>query len=122
MKKYLLSLFILTTMLGLAAAGPLLAQTADFGTGFLTGVGLGTQDIRLTVVSLIRVALGLFGIILMVIIVAAGFRWMTAGGNDDAIATAKKMISAAVIGLIIVVVAYALTTWVFNSIIEATIN
>ncbi|MGB0757569.1 MAG: hypothetical protein ACPGO5_03895 [Patescibacteria group bacterium] len=121
MKKQLLSLALLLGIFGPVAA---LAQanTVDFGTDYLTGIGLGTQDIRLTVVNLIRVALGILGVIVLVIIIAGGFRWMTAGGNDDAIAQAKSIISAGIIGLIIIIVAYALTTWVFNSIISATLG
>ena len=119
MKKQLLSLAIL---LGLFAPMVALGQTAGdpFGTGYLSEVGLGTQDIRVTIVNLIRVALGILGVVVMVIIIAGGFRWMTAGGNDDSIAQAKKIISAGIIGLIIIIVAYALTTWVFDSIIDAT--
>ena len=117
MKKQLLSLFIL---LGALAPMGAFGQSADFGTDYLTGIGLGSQDIRVTVVNLIRVALGILGVIVMVIIIAGGFRWMTAGGNDDAIAQAKKIISAGITGLIIIIVAYALTTWVFNSILDAT--
>lgn len=120
MKKHLLSLGILSVLFAIPAMAG--AQTADFGTNFLTGVGLGSQDIRVTVVNLIRVALGILGVIVLVIIIAGGFRWMTAGGNDDAIGQAKKIISAGIVGLIIIVVAYALTTWVFNSIINATLN
>ena len=117
MKKKFLSLGILTLLLApLAVSG----QSADFGTDYLTGVGLGSQDIRTTIVNLIRVALGILGVIVLIIIIAGGFRWMTAGGNDDAIAQAKKIISAGIVGLIIIIVAYALTTWIFNSILEAT--
>ena len=117
MKKQLLSLAI---MLGVLMPAVAFGQSADFGTDYLTGIGLGSQDIRVTVVNLIRVALGILGVVVMVIIIAGGFRWMTAGGNDDSIAQAKKIISAGIVGLIIIVVAYALTTWVFNSILSAT--
>lgn len=121
MKKQLLSLLTLCSLFGLAIAAPAMAQTADFGTNYLTGIGLGSQDIRVTVVNLIRVALGILGVVVLVIIIAAGFRWMTAGGNDDAISQSKKIISAAVVGLLVIIVAYAITTWVFESIIDATI-
>ena len=118
MKKQLLSLAILAGVVAPAVAFGQ-TNTVDFGTDYLTGIGLATQDIRLTIVNLIRVALGILGVIVLVIIIAGGFRWMTAGGNDDAIGQAKSIISAGIIGLLIIIVAYALTTWVFNSIIEA---
>src|SRR4051812_12438581 len=45
--------------------------------------GFGTNDIRLTIASIIRVAMGLLGIVAVVIILIGGFTWMTAGGNDE---------------------------------------
>ena len=41
-----------------------------------------------------------------------GFVWMTARGNTQAVDTAKDLIYSAVIGLIIVLAAYAITTFV----------
>ena len=117
MKKQLLSLAILAGVIAPAVA---LGQSADFGTNYLSEVGLGTQDIRVTIVRLIKVALSILGVVVMVIIIAGGFRWMTAGGNDDSIAQAKKIISAGIVGLLIIIIAYALTNWVFTSILEAT--
>lgn len=116
MKKQLLSLALLLGIFGPLAA---FAQEDTFGTTYLSAIGLGTQDIRVTIVRLINVALGILGVVVLVIIIAGGFRWMTAGGNDDSIAQAKKIISAGIIGLLIIIVAYALTTWVFTSILDA---
>jgi hypothetical protein len=45
---------------------------------------------------------------------------MTAAGSEDKIAKAKKIMTAAVIGLVIVLMAYALSTFVINAIIGAT--
>ena len=119
MKKHLLSLGILTFLFVPMLA---FAQDANFGTNFLTGVGLGTQNIQVTIVNLIRVALGILGVVVLIIIIAGGFRWMTAGGNEENVAQAKKIISAGVIGLLIIIVAYALTTWIFSVISEATVG
>lgn len=112
-------LFSFGLLLFLLAPFVALAQTADFGTGFVTGIGLGTQDIRLTVVSLIRVALGILGVLLLVLIM---YGVIASGVGGEGAEKGRKVISGAVIGLIIIVVAYAITTWVFNSIIQATLN
>ena len=119
MKKQLLSLAVLGTLFALPMA--VFGQTsADFGTSYLSEVGLGTQDIRVTIVKLIKVALSILGVVVMVIIIAGGFRWMTAGGNDESIQQAKKIISAGIVGLLIIIIAYALTNWIFTSILTAT--
>jgi hypothetical protein len=47
--------------------------------------------------------------------VVAGFKWMTAAGNEDAIESAKSIMTAAVIGLIITLLAWAISYFVLNS-------
>lgn len=82
--------------------------------------GLGTSDIRETIASIIKVAMGLLGIVAVVIILIGGFTWMTAGGNEEKVGEAKKWIFAGVIGLAIILSAYALATFVINSLTAAT--
>src|SRR3989344_745177 len=83
-------------------------------------LGLPTTDIRLVVVRIIRVALGLLGIIALVLIVYAGFLWMTAGGNEEQIANAKKFLINTAIGLAIILSAYAIVSFVISQLVGAT--
>ena len=55
-------------------------------------LGLGTKDLRLIAADLINQAIGLLGILAVGIILYAGLVWMTAGGNDEKIAKAKKLL------------------------------
>ncbi len=64
--------------------------------------------------NIIGTALGLISIIFFVHILYAGFRWMVARGNEDEIRTAQDTIIAAIVGIIIVVAAYTITTFVFK--------
>jgi amino acid transporter len=64
--------------------------------------------------------LGFLGIIAVVIILFGGFRWMTAAGNEDQVSTAKKMIGAGVIGLIIILMAFGIAQFVLNALYNAT--
>ena len=66
--------------------------------------------------DLIKTALGFLAIIAVVIVLFGGFKWMTAAGNDDKIDDAKKILSAGVMGLIIILVAWGLTTWLIDTI------
>ena len=102
--------------LPLAAA----AQTLDLGIDYGTTTGLGTKDVRETIASIINVALGLLGIIAVVIVLAGGFTWMTAAGNEEKVDKAKKMIFAGIIGLAIILSAYAIARFVITSLITAT--
>lgn len=83
-------------------------------------LGLGTRDVRDTVASIINVALGLLGIIAVVIVIYAGFLWMTAGGSDERVKQAKSWMIGGVIGLIIVLSAYAIARFIVGSLLEAT--
>ena len=62
----------------------------------------------------------LLGIVAVVIILIGGFKWMTAGGNEDQTGEAKGWIFSGVIGLAIILSAYALATYVINSLVTAT--
>lgn len=100
-----------------------LAQGDILGTTYVeTGLGgsLGTKDVRETIAAIINVALGLLGIIAVVIILAGGFTWMTAVGNEEKVDKAKKMIFAGIIGLAIILSAYAIASFVITSLIQAT--
>lgn len=78
------------------------------------------QDIRIIITNIIRVVLGFLGIIALILILYAGFKWLTSAGNEDQIADAKKILMAGVVGLIIILSSFALATFVLNRIIEAT--
>ena len=95
-------------------------DSKDLGIGYAEATGLGTKDVRETVASILRVAMGLLGIVAVVIVLIGGFTWMTAGGNEEKVGEAKKWIFAGVIGLAIILSAFALSTFVINSLVSAT--
>lgn len=84
--------------------------------------GLGERDPRDIAASVIRIVLGFLGIVAVVIILLGGFKWMTAMGGDDKVGEAKKLITAGLIGLIIIIAAFAIATFVLNSLMSATAN
>ncbi len=74
----------------------------------------GAKDLPLVASRLISYALSLVGMILFAYLLYAGFLWMTAGGDEKKVGTARTMISQAVIGLVIIVSAYAIATFVIG--------
>jgi len=92
----------------------------DFGLKYGQETGLGTRDIRATVAGIINVALSLLGIVAVVIILIGGFEWMTAGGNEEKTGEAKKRIMAGVIGIAIILSAYALASFILAQLYEGT--
>lgn len=71
-------------------------------------------DPRLIVSNIIKMALSLIATVIFVLIVYAGYQWMTAGGNEDQIATAKQTIFNSTIGLVVILSAYGLTILITN--------
>lgn len=82
--------------------------------------GLTSEDPRVITVRIINFALSLLGIVSVLIILYAGFTWMTAGGNDEKVDSAKKILFAAVMGLIIIMVSYSIMNFVLKSLCTAT--
>lgn len=82
--------------------------------------GAPSDDIRIIAARLIRVVLGLLGIIALVIIIAAGFRWMTANGDEEKVTDSRRQLTNAVIGLIIILASFAIATFVINQLEFAT--
>jgi len=82
--------------------------------------GLSATDPRVIAARLINVALGTLGIILLTIILYAGFLWMTAGGDSAKVDKAKAWIRNAVIGLVIILLSWAIAYFVINALLNAT--
>lgn len=77
--------------------------------GFVTGSDAATVDsITGLVISII---LGMLGVVFLGFIIYGGFTWMIADGNQDKIKQANKIIMGSVMGLIITLAAYALSTF-----------
>ena len=81
---------------------------------------LGDRDIRATVASIINVAMGLLGIVAVVIILYGGFTWMTAGGNEENVSKAQKIIVSGIIGLALILASWAIARFVLESLVTAT--
>ncbi len=106
------TIFVLTAM-------PVLAMD-KFGLNYGTYTGLGTKDLRLGIMTIVNVMFGFLGILAIVIILWGGFRWLTSGGSEEKIGEAKKIISAGVIGLVIIFISYAIASFVITQLISAT--
>jgi len=65
--------------------------------------------------KVIGVVLSFVGVIFLILIIYAGFTWMLARGNEAEAKKAKDLMFDAVIGLIIILAAYAITAFVGNS-------
>ncbi len=94
----------------LTAVGAGAGMAADTGGG-----GLPTLIGRF-----ITVLLGVLGIIFVIMVIYAGILYMTAGGEDDKVKKAKKLLTQSIIGLVIIVSAYSISTFVISQLVGVT--
>ena len=127
MKKKLISLFIISLFVIPFLAISQANAGIDFGTDYLDGTAngseglvLGKRDPRAIATQIINIALTLLGIVAVIIVLLGGFKWMTAGGNEDKVGEAKKILGAGVIGLVIVLAAWGIARFVLVQLINVT--
>ncbi len=88
-------------------------QNVAQGSGYSTEVD--DTSLSTTIGGIIKSVLGMLGVIFFVLTFYAGFLWMTASGNDEKIEKAKNIITAATIGLIIIIMSYSITFLITSS-------
>ena len=108
-----------------------LAQSSpDIKSGLCTGANLqftdsptascsnsnATQTINNIIHTIINLLSAVVGIVAVVMIIVGGLRYITSGGNDASVTSAKNTILYAVIGLIIVALAQVLVRFTLNKI------
>lgn len=116
---------VLTPLIAIAQQSGTLE--AEIGNQFVeaaqgAGAGQGEGEIEVVVARIIRVSLSLLGIIMVALLVYGGYLWMTAGGNEEQITKAKQIIRNAIIGIAIVLSAYAISVFVIRKLLQSTGN
>jgi len=91
-----------------------------FETNMQVASGLGNTDPRTIAGSVVNIFLGFLGVIAVLIILYGGFKWMTAGGDEGPIGEAKQMISAGVVGLVVILAAFGIDQCAINALYNAT--
>ena len=105
-----------------AGSNPFNRAQGDIGTiGTKAGIATGSSvSLQTMIGNILNVALGFLGILLLVYLLYAGFLYMTAGGDEKKTGEAKKIIINSIIGLVIIVSAYAISTFVLGSLVNVT--
>lgn len=85
--------------------GPLSGDQTDLGTF------LGAR--------VINPLFAMLGVLFLIFMIYGGIKWMTAGGNSDAVGEARQLIVNAVIGLVIILASYAITRFVIIAVTSA---
>lgn len=118
MKKFILTKAAKAVGVISALAAPLAARAVTVQTYSLGG--LGTTNPEDVTVSIVNWILGILSLLAVIFILIGGFMWMTAAGNEEKIEKAKKILTAAIIGLIIILAAWGISLYAISTFTEAT--
>lgn len=70
------------------------------------------------IVNVINFAIGLAAFVSVVMLVVAGYLYITAGGDENKVSSATKTLTSAIIGLVICFIAVILVQFVLNNILK----
>ena len=119
----MIAAMVLTLAVPALVSTPALALTgAELGISYGSSTGLANTDPRTIIANVIKVALGILATLAVVIIILGGFKWMTATGNEEQIEEAKKILTAGIIGLVIILAAWGIATFLINNLNNAAMN
>ncbi len=130
MRHVLRSLITLSVGLCLAAALPALAQNTPIGrmSNSLGAVSKASgqkvptgQDLPVIVGGYINIFISLLGTVLLVYLLYGGYLWMTAAGDEKQVEKARGVIKNAIIGMIIVSLAFAISGFVIDQILNTQV-
>lgn len=99
--------------------GPLDQVAGSKGAGYKTG---GEPTVETMISLIITTALSFIGVIFLVLAIYGGYIWMMARGNEQEVEKAKNIIQGAIIGLVVVVAAYAISWYVINALGATTLK
>lgn len=85
------------------------------------GGGYTTEDENTSLATIlgtmVQALLGLVGILFLILTIWGGYQWMTAGGNEERVEKAKKTITQAVTGLVVVLGAWFIYVFIIQDVL-----
>lgn len=99
------------------AFGEPLKTVAEKGAGYNTSL---TADSFIS--QVITIALSFIGVLFLLLAIYGGYIWMLARGNEQEVEKAKQIIQNAIIGLVVVLAAYAISWYVINALGATTLK
>ncbi len=107
-----LTLLAIFTNQALAQAGSSFFSNPQSG-GVPDAVAQNTLGQNIT--TLINYFLGFLGLIAVAFLIYAGVLMVTAGGDEDQVGKARKIITYAVVGIVIILLSYTIVTFAVNA-------
>lgn len=81
----------------------------------ISGATGGTGDLRGIVKTILNFFLGFLGFVATIMVIYGGVLYVTSAGNDENVAKAKKILMYAVVGIIIILISFALINTILGA-------
>lgn len=85
-----------------------------------TQIGLNGTDLVHVALRTLQMLLGFAPLISVMMMILGGFMWMTSGGDEERLDKAKKTVSSSVVGLVVIILAWAAVQFVTKTTLNAT--
>ena len=95
------------------------ANTGMNGVSQLKNVGNSDADLQSAVVNIINAVIGILAVVCVLIIIIGGVNYMTSSGDAGKVKKAKDIILYGVIGMIVCVLAFAITNFIIANVLKA---
>jgi hypothetical protein len=125
--RFILNIVLLLTVSVVLFGGLALTVSAqippDYGleaTAKAANLSVGNPSPAKLAATIINALLGFLGVILVILIIYAGFIWMTATGDEQKIGKAKKLLGSSIVGLAIVLASYAIASFTISTLEKGT--
>lgn len=119
--------FLLVT--GLMALGLLLINSFGIGAALAQTTAISPADrpaiidfisggqtgIRGLVLTIVNFALTFLGLLAVIMVIYGGFLYVSSGGNEESVNKAKKILLYAVIGIVVIIVSFALVNTILGA-------
>lgn len=126
LKKIVTSAVLTMSLLGLVGLGAVSLSPGAFATTKTevqggvqdvggTGAGNTSGDVTTVIKNVINILLFLIGMVAVIFIVIAGFRFVTSNGDTNTVSQAKNTIIYAVLGIVVAVMAYAIVNFILDN-------
>ena len=79
-----------------------------------TGIPNKFTDLQTTIATVFNVVIAAAGAIFVILLLVGGIQYLTAAGNEEAVGNARKLLINSIVGLIIVLAAWALGNWILG--------
>ena len=89
----------------------------EFGSLFGGSGPAGETDLGDLIISIINILLAVAGLVAVLFLIIGGVRYVVAAGNEEQLESAKKTITHAIIGLVIIILSFVIVRVISNALI-----